>query len=522
MSSEVLAITSCRVSSDEQLKNNSLKRQGEAVAEAAKRLDAFIPADGQWSGSVSSKRGNNIDRKDIRQMLDYCTSHPRVKYLIVDEPDRFMRSIDEAIFIEMQFRQKGVRVWYASDDSLNSDDMTAKLMKFMKYFVAEGSNEERQRKSINGQVKALQEGRYTFAPKPGYVKGTVSGVHEIDPVKGPALRKILIDVAYGRLSPSRGLVELNKGAFMSSGHSLYRMDKFRKIATDGYYAGIVEIDKQVKVRNVNGLHEPLISLEEHQMLVNIFSGKQKNQKGPRKNGNPLFPVSNKVTCDSCKSATNGRFVGLELHNGKDSGRLYRKYRCRSCKRYISSDIMHDEVRKQFSSLSMASEGYKAVLEALDAVWAREELQSKQDMQRLEQRIGNLKKSINSKALAAIDPSNAVIKDEIIAEVAKNKDTLTELEKQYESLQLSRQNDRGEFMEFAYQFIENIGDNFLNTDIVSPENRDRCKQIIFPDGFYLNADNQVYTPRISELYRLAAKKKDTEVSDNSLMVRVTGL
>lgn len=515
-----LAIANYRVSSDEQLKNNSLARQKNMCLDAIDSLGAELFQ--SWEGSVSSKKGNNVDRRDLQEMIDACKRNKNIKYAVFDELDRFMRSMLEIGYFLVLFKNLGVQVKFASQPDLRTDTAADTLMLMLEAFKAEGSNEERQRKSISGQVKALQDGRYTFAPKPGYKKGAASGIHEIDPVKGPALRKILIDVAYGRLSPSRGLVELNKGAFMSTGHSLYRMDKFRKIATDGYYAGIVEIDKQVKVRNVNGLHEPLLSLEEHQMLVSIFSGKQKNQKGPRKNGNPLFPVSNKVTCDSCKSATNGRFVGLELHNGKDSGKLYRKYRCRSCKRYISSDIMHDEVRKQFSGLSMASEGYKAVLEALDVVWAREELQSKQDVQRLEQRIGNLKRSINSRALAAIDPSNAVIKNEIIAEVAKNKDTLTELEKQYELLKLSRQNDKGEFMEFAYQFIENIGDNFLNADIVSPENRDRCKQIIFPDGFYLNADNQVYTPRISELYRLAAKKKDTEVSDNSLMVRVTGL
>lgn len=51
-----LAITNCGVSSDEQLKNNSPNRQRESVLEAAKRLDVTIPEDGQWSGSVSSKK----------------------------------------------------------------------------------------------------------------------------------------------------------------------------------------------------------------------------------------------------------------------------------------------------------------------------------------------------------------------------------------------------------------------------------------------------------------------------------
>ena len=111
------AITNCRVSSDEQLKNNSLNRQQRAVLNAAKRLDVEIPKDGQWSGSVSSKRGKNYDRKDLKEMLEYCKKHKRVKYVIVDEPDRFMRSVDEAFAWETRFRHEvNVRVYYASDE----------------------------------------------------------------------------------------------------------------------------------------------------------------------------------------------------------------------------------------------------------------------------------------------------------------------------------------------------------------------------------------------------------------------
>ena len=148
MTNQILAIASCRVSSDEQLKNNSLNRQRDNVIAAANKLGVDFAEGGWWSGSVSSKRGSNLGRKDIREMLALCDKNKLIKYLIVDEPDRFMRSVDEAIYIEMEFKLRGVKVWYASDDTLNTEDMTAKLMKFMKYFVAEGSNEERQRKSM--------------------------------------------------------------------------------------------------------------------------------------------------------------------------------------------------------------------------------------------------------------------------------------------------------------------------------------------------------------------------------------
>lgn len=101
MTKQILAIANCRVSSDEQLKNNSLSRQKKAVITAAAKLGVHIPDDGWWEGSVSSKRGGNLKRKDIQAMLEYCKKHPAVKYLLVDEPDRFMRSVDEAIYYEV-------------------------------------------------------------------------------------------------------------------------------------------------------------------------------------------------------------------------------------------------------------------------------------------------------------------------------------------------------------------------------------------------------------------------------------
>ena len=67
-----IAIALCRVSSLEQLDNNSLNRQRESVMRAADELGLTIPEDGWWSGSVSSKKGTNVTRKDLQEMLERC------------------------------------------------------------------------------------------------------------------------------------------------------------------------------------------------------------------------------------------------------------------------------------------------------------------------------------------------------------------------------------------------------------------------------------------------------------------
>lgn len=350
MATRDLAIVSCRLSSTEQLENNSLNRQREAVLKAAEELEVNIPEDGWWSGSISSKRGTNVNRKDLKEMLEYCTKNKRVAYLIVDEPDRFMRSIDEAAFFEVSFRKLGVTVWYASDPELNKGDLSSKLLKFTKYLSAEGSNEERQRKSIAGQTKALAEGRYPFNPKPGYRHGYEKAIPEIHPSRGPALKRVLLRIIDRVVTPTEALIELNKSAFMEDGHSLYKMDKFRKIATDPFYAGVVEINKQVKFRNENGLHERLITLEQHYELVRIFSNKAKTQAGPRKNGNPDYPLNNLVDHDTCNQLKYGRIVGVNINNGKNKEKIYQKYRCRACLASMPRDELHAKINYQFKKI----------------------------------------------------------------------------------------------------------------------------------------------------------------------------
>lgn len=511
MPSQIFAITTCRVSSTEQLENNSLDRQRRAVIEAARELGAIIPQDGQWSGSVSSKAGTNTKRKDLQEMLDYCRKHKKVRYLIVHEVDRFMRSIEELFYFEVQFKELGVKVWYASQPELNTNNYHAKLLKALEAFKGEGSNEERIRKSIDGCTDAVREGRYPFSPKPGYKRGYERGIQEPHLVRGPILKEILRKVASHLLSPPHGLIELNKSKFVE-GRAEIKMDKFRKWLTDPFYAGIVEVDKQVKVRNENGLHEPLITKDQHEELVRIMNDRPKNQAGPRKNGNPKYPCSNLLTCEHCLGRQYCRYAGLDLNNGKNKDKVYEKYRCRSCGNYMSKEEVHDQVEKQFKSNPITEDGMKDILYALRIVWKENEGQAEQEAVRLRHQIKVLEASIEHYVEAVTDPSNAFIKQDILGSIEKKKSEIVNLETQLSKLEADKENDWEDFLRYAYDFANNTGKKFLET---SRENRLMCKQLYFPAGFYVNAENKIYTPEVSELIRLSATSKNQ-------LVRVRGL
>lgn len=515
---KIFAIANCRVSSDEQLQNGSLGRQRLSVERAAIELQAELIK--VWSGSESSKKGVNVNRTDLDEMLEMCKKEKRIKFVIIDELDRFMRSMLEIGYFLVLFNKLGVKVVFASQPSLKTDTAADTLMLMLEAFKAEGSNEERQRKSINGQTTALQEGRYTYHPKPGYMRGTLRGIHLIHPKRGPALAEVLKRLAAGLVSPTNALIELNNSPFTEN-NALYKMDKFRKIVTDPYYAGVVAMDKQVKGYNENGLHKPLITLKEHHRLVEIMDSKPKYQTGPKRTGNPLFPLSNFIEDEDCLERKNkGRLVGLGLTNGKSS-KVYEKYRCRSCSYAWKSDDIHDKITDFFQRYEMSDDAQKKILKALDIIWQKDSEKKTQNIAATKKSIVELKMIIRQQVESVADPTNSEIKKDLMDIIEEKKAKVAELETELERLENEEDEDKREFMKFALSFIQETGQHFLQP-YVSRENRLRCKQMLFPGGIRIKDKEKVYTPELSIFYRGQATKKDAEASDNSHLVRVKRL
>lgn len=521
MSKEVLAIALCRVSSIEQLQNNSLKHQKDNVFKAAESLGATIPSDGIWEGQQSSKQGVNFNRKDLLQMFEYCKRQTRVRYLIVQEVDRFMRSPDEQTYWYVRFwYELKVRVWYADKPELNEDTHVASLLRFMEGWRAGGSNVERINKSINGQTAALREGRWTFVPKPGYMKGRVTGVPDIHPIRGRELQRNLKRLAAGRMSATNALIELNKSDFTKN-HSPYKMDKYRKIATDIFYAGVIEMNAQVKVSGIKGLHEPLITIEEHRKLVEIFENKPKYQIGPKRNGNPKFPLNNLMEHEACVELKNqGRLVGFDHTNGQ-SAKIYQKYRCRSCNHYWHKKDVDNEIIDLFDRYEMSRDTQSKIIRALKIVWLKDRENKIHEEHSIKLNIANLEKVIEQKVESATDDANMAIKADILKIIKKKKDELSSLELQLEQLTSKEEEDEQEFMEFALSFIQDTGRHFLEP-YITKEYRMMCKQMLFPAGIYINPIGKVYTPKVSVFFRGESKKKDAKASDNSHLVRVRRL
>lgn len=520
-----LAIASCRVSTAEQLQNNSLSRQQEAVERCAKEKNVEIVR--YWSGDVSSKHGKNLKRVDLKEMLEACRKNKRIKYLFVDEPDRFMRSIKEAFYFETEFEKLGVKIWYASDPELNNDNLMAKMYRFMKYFTAEGSNEERSNKSTAGSQKSIRDGRLPSHPKPAYKKGQVRGVHVPDEPIAKPFRKALKMIASHSKTPTDALKWLKTTEF-GKRRPNYKMDKFREHACDEYYYGAVSLKNNASVRSEHGLHEPLITKAEHEKILRAFDKNAKKQQGYRPDKDTKYPLSNKITCITCELAKRKypRFSSAPISNGatnhgKPRKKIshYEKYRCRGCSRYLTRADTHDSFSELLDSIILPKPELKKLKTKLLATFNSKHHEAKNEITRLEAVNASVQQNIANKVEAVTDPENISIKDEIRASIDKLKAERADNEEKIAILSEQHQSDLGEFLDFAFGFLNDKGRRFFDLSVV---HKNWCTQLVFPSKIYVDADGKVYTQEISPIFGGQTNKKDLPELEKSLLVRVKRL
>jgi len=499
MKSEAIAL--CRVSSPEQRLSNSLTRQEQNVNRKADELNVEIIK--IWSGDVSSKSGKNINRKDLLQMLDYCKARRSIKFLIVDEVDRFMRSIKELYFWEVTFENIGVQVIYASQN-INDKSMSSSISKTFSALQAEMSNNERKDKSVNGLQAKVLAGYYPFPVRPGYKTSNVPGLHIPDENRYDLLKEAFLNIAYGKMDRHEALNNLNQKGYKTLSGKKLRADKFLKILMDDYYAGLVSINKwDDKFQKIKGQHVSMINVQEHEMVLSKLTNRR---KASRQNHNPEFPMSNLFVC-SC----GGGFTG----NGK--GRYYAKYRCRKCNKQVNREEAHAGIEALLDATRM-NQKYQSSLEfALREVWKEEEKQNLDYIRNLEIRIQKNKDKIDSLVLSL--PDNLDLSIEINDAINKIKKENLDLEKQIENMQKLLDGDLLEFINFSLQFINNKGKNWWEINF---EDRQKCKQLVFPDDISFDFSKRVCTAQISPILNLKPNKKDSENTSESLLVELVGV
>jgi DNA invertase Pin-like site-specific DNA recombinase len=494
-----LAIALCRVSTQRQLLDGNLEPQEARINQAADALEVEIVK--LWGLAISSRKGKNIKRKDLLEMQAYCRQHKAVKYLIVDEVDRFMRSVDEYYYWKVEFKNIGVQLVHANKPNLNPDDPMAVFEELIDVYKAEQSNNERITKTPEKMIAKIMAGYYPGNPRTGYKTSNIKSLHVRDEPTWSILQTTLQEIASGEYTVSQGLKRLHdrghrtrKFGPRTVGGRRIDMNRFKQILIEPYYAGTIKMsDWPIKK---NGLHEAMITEEEHERLVEIVSGKGK--KFTHNAHNPEFPLSNTMECRDCLTASrlHPRLVGYRHSNGKkgNSHKEYMRYKCRGCKRNILRDDLHTSLDERLLNLILPDDYKEQLKSSLRKVWRHTAEDNLQRKTTLTGRLNSLREQKNQLVLKMAQEEE--LEDDFRESLGFIKKQITTTEQELERAS-DVEKDFMEFTDFALGYIENWQKNWWK---LSYEDMERCKQLLFPAGFSLDDNKKVYTPEISIVYR----------------------
>ncbi len=503
----VEAIALCRVSTVKQSEEgSSIEAQDQRVREAAEYLNAQLVKVWESKG-VSSRKGKNFNRKDLTEMFAYAKTNKRVKFVIVDEPDRFMRELDVYYWWKVRFENEaGAKLVYAKKPELTFTDSPMALFEEMfDVFRAEASNHERISKTTDNMKAKVAQGYFLGQPKTGYKLTETKGLHEPKEPEWSMIREGFLQVLEG--IPIKDVVSgLNANGYRTRYGKKLDSYNFKNILVDPYYAGIIKMSNWTP--NPNGLHKAMITPEQHEQLKSIVKGVEYK---PRKQFNPEFRLSNLMNCKECHEANmdNCRLVGYNHSNGK--GNYYKRYKCRACGANILQPYLHQQLSDTLLSLELAQDKTKDFISALRKVWEGEQYLSLTQVKTLQNRSESLKRDKEEVILRQVRGTLSEERADIAINALDKE--LHAIQEQIQSIS-DIEDDFVEFVEFAINTVRDFKQRFWELD---SEHLRWCKQLLFPEGFSVSRDRKVYTPKISEFYRLINIEKDPEGSEIPDMV-----
>lgn len=487
--SKVKAIALCRVSTVKQgVEGSSLEAQETRVYDAASLFNAEIVK--FWSITQSSRKGKNYQRKDLMEMLAFAKADSKVKYIIVDEPDRFMRDLETYYYWKVKFKQEAnTKLVYAKKPHLaNDESMVGTMEEMIDVFRGEAANLERITKTTSNMQARVAAGYYPSNPKTGYQRTETAGLHTPKEPEWSILRSGFLQVLEG--IPIKDVVAgINAAGYKEKSGRLLDTHRFKIMLNDPFYAGIIKMSSWTV--NPNGLHKAMITPEQHESLKAIVKGVVYK---PHKQYNPEFPLSKIMTCKECleEGAKNPKIVGYTNHNGK--GNYYNRYKCRACKKnYMLRDELHGELADILAGLRLAEAKVKDFLAGLRHVWEQEQATSFNTTEGLKTRLSSLEHDKKEVVLKQVRGTLADDRADIAIEALE--EDIATIKQHIESIATVEQ-DFVEFVEFALNTVESFRDRFWQLD---QEHQVWCKQLLFPDGFSVSRTKKVYTPTISDFY-----------------------
>ena len=462
----VRAVIYCRVSTKEQVQNQSIPTQLRACREYCARQGLAVAREFIDAGESAK----TADRTELKALLAYCRQNKgHVHALIVYNVSRFARERYDHVVIRAHLNRLGVTLRSVTEPI--DDSSTGKLMEGIVSAFAQFDNDQKSERTAAGMQSALQLGRWTFKAPLGYTNSKSK--------TGPSLlpdvaRAELVRFAFRQVAEGRdvaGVLREVSAAGLQGAHGrALSLQSFRALLRNSVLAGRVEVPKWGISRT--GDFEPLVNEAIFRRVQLRLAGKSESTHHVKDRED--FPLRRFLTCANCRKPVTGSWS-----RGRNS--RYGYYHCPKCSGIRGR---REDVESRFLShlegMQLAA-GYMRLFKAIVLdVWRAEQTRT-HDLERLRtKRVEELQARLGKLEEAFIYERSI---DVTVYERQRDKlqEDLALAELELHEARIDHTDVEG-VLGFAEHLLTNLGRMWLEA---SMRQRQQIQNAVFPEGLPFN-------------------------------------
>ena len=494
---KLVAVIYKRVSSQDQIQGTSLNNQDEACHQYAKNKNMEV-ADVFTEEGESATAAN---RTQLIRALDYCRKNKgKVSAFIVWKVDRFARNAMDHYALKAQLLKYGVTLHSVTETMINDDEPMSRALEGMLATFAQLENDVRKMRCEGGMHRRITEGIWPWHPPIGYLHSKKrkdkrkTMPDEIDPQRFHLIQKGLKAFARGEHTVASLTRAFNQwGLKTRTGKPMFPQ-LVERMLKDKFFTGILVSPWDKKA--YQGLHQPMVTSEEHNQILFFKSGKSNNATAPRLILHPDFPLRGFVYCLCGKKMTASWQTGR-------SGKKHPYYRCNNpvCE-YHNRNVKKSDMESKFinllSTIKPDPRFIKAFEEVVLDVWRNDEnayeIQAKDSDKEIKKFEARKKDYIQQGARGEIRP-------DILASM------VDAIENQITGLKISHNKTKTDGLDlesavaYAKRFIEDPAGRWQNLREI--KRKQRFQQLVLPKGLIFDRANDCFgTAILSQVFELS--------------------
>jgi site-specific DNA recombinase len=500
------AVLYIRVSTDEQLKNNSLPQQEGQL--------------GQWCENNGAKQiklfrehhsAKDFNRPEWKKLLEYVKDRSsKIDLVLVTRLDRFSRSLYESLTMLQELKRSGVRV-HAIEQPIDERIPESIVIQALNLALPEADNLRRSDTITKGMRQGMKDGKWMHRAPKGYVWKRDGKRKWIEP-KEPEAH--YIQDIFRRYLGGENLESIRKDL-----HLKFKCSKsqIHLIIRNPVYAGKIRIPEwyEEPERIVQGLHDPIIPYEQFLRIQDRLSGSKKRSSWNK--FNPKYPLKGHIDCPECEKALTG-----SASTGRNA--LYSYYHCSKGHIRVKLDQMHSSFAEYLERFSFDPAIIQLLEEELKAVFTSTGKNNKSRIRELEREKDTVVANLENAEEKYIE--DKFRKDSYDRLFTKYTRRIQEIDFQIESERETLLGLDGDAVR-GVRVLTELSETFQHA---LPEDKKRIAGSIFPDNLVYENGN-FRTARINSVIELVSnidrasrgseKEKAARLSDSSRLVHPTG-